>query len=177
MLQWLCSKSPEGKLLWNAFLEQQCIGVGELLCLFPSCLPTFSTLVAHCPKMTPRLYSITTSQRVHPNSLAVAFSVVQYTAAVMNGNKTIASVRRKGLCTSYLERSLEKFLTGGQNSPTTPVVRMYPKKSADFRPPHDTRIPMVTSYLIVLDVLNFRAIDSCGSWNRGGSVHGLSRAP
>ena len=152
MLQWLCSKSPEGKLLWSAFTEQQCIGVGELLCLFPSCLPTFSTLAAQCPKMAPRLYSITTSQRAHPNSLAVAFSVVQFTASVMCGGKTIASVRRKGLCTSYLEQLLGNFLSGDSSASKTSVVRIYPKVSAHFRPPLDTRVPMVSRLFTIIDV-------------------------
>ena len=145
MLQWICSKSPEGKQLWSAFIEQQCIGIGELLCLFPSCLPSFSILATHCPKLTPRLYSITTSQRAHAASLAVAFSVVQFTASVLKEDKAIASIRRKGLCTSYLERLLGKFLNGDSSAPSNPVVRIYPKVSSHFRPPLNTRIPMVIS--------------------------------
>lgn len=143
MLQWLCSKGPEGKLLWSSFIEQQSVGVGELLCLFPSCLPTFATLATHCPKMSSRLYSITTSQRQHPLSLSIAFSVVHFTASVYKGESAISTVKRKGLCTSYLERLLGSYLDNDSRRSKPARVLIYPKTSTCFYPPLNTRLPLV----------------------------------
>jgi methionine synthase reductase len=146
-LQWLCSKGSEGKALWSAFIEQQAIGVGELLCLFPSCLPSLATLAAHCPKMAPRMYSIATSQRCHPLSLAVAFSVVRYNATVVINDNTVTSIRRSGLCTTYLEALLAGHLSDSEPEPDTlsqPRIRIFPKTASSFRPPLNPAKPIVS---------------------------------
>lgn len=104
MMQWLCSKDDQSKTLWDHFIHNQRIGIGELLILFPSCYPDFSSFLSCVPPMSPRSYSICSSQLQHPSSAFIAFSVVQYNCSALKNNSH--KLCRKGLCTSYLESIL-----------------------------------------------------------------------
>lgn len=140
---WLCAKDSVGKSLWSSFVEQQGLGIGELLLLFPSCTPTLTTLVAHSPRMAPRLYSIASSPLKESRALAVAFSVVKYTCKVFAGDTEISSIKRQGLCTAYLQSLLCPLLDGSTTAGKRPIVRIFPKPSLEFHMPGNVSFPLV----------------------------------
>jgi methionine synthase reductase len=137
-MQWLCSKDAMGKALWATFIEQQGIGLAEILLLFPSCMPSFTFLASIAPKMYPRFYSIASSPLKDPLSLSIAFSVVRFICVVSSGEGlSLSQVKRSGLCTSYLE--------GLTTSPDLKSVRVriYPKPSSDFHLPASVSTPLI----------------------------------
>lgn len=148
---WLCAKDSAGKALWTSFIEEQGLGIGEILALFPSCAPTLAILSANAITLAPRLYSIACSQLRHPCSLSIAFSLVRYTCRVKSGREMASgkSIRRNGLCTHYLKDILFPLLTKDTSMLPTPKVRIFPKASLDFHLPGNTSFPLVGFYSII----------------------------
>lgn len=160
MMQWLCAKGHVGNALWSKFIESQCIGVGELLCLFPSCCPSLSELLSILPPLAPRAYSICSSQLVHPHSVLVAFSVVQFSCGLDVGSHHSHThnssdqfvIRRNGLCTSYLEHMLiasdclsttHSHPPPHTNSTSLPQFRIIFKPSISFHLPSSISHPLI----------------------------------
>lgn len=144
-LQWLCTKGATGKLLWGQFIEAQRVGLGELLSLFPSCRFTISALLACAGAMPPRFYSIASSPLMTKNCATVAFSCVRYTCG-LTPSKTSEEkpkvLRRRGLCTSYLEHILKGKLDG-QITGEEEKIRVFLKPSITFRLPGSISPPLI----------------------------------
>ena len=125
-MKWLCSKANEGKVLWQHYIEEQRMGIAELLYHFPSCKPSLNSLAAILSPASPRYYSIASSPLLNETSVAVAFSLVRYTCGMIadDGSNTIISkVDREGVCTSYLEGALQYWLGNPeQKSSSNPDV-------------------------------------------------------
>lgn len=150
-MQWLCSKGEEGKALWAQFIEAQGLGLAELLHLCTSChvplcaLYQFPGLDRMCP-MLPRYYSISSSPLAHGSKLSIAFSVVQKTNKISAPHATSVSVSaplilRSGLCTAYLEQSLQPLLRGDSNVEVK--LRIFHKPSVHFKLPGSSALPLV----------------------------------
>lgn len=94
LMQVLCGKELQSKHLWNHFLEQQHVGIAEMLALFPSCLPTMTQLFAALSPQVPRYYSIASSPLCDAQSVSFAFSTLRYTCEVTNEeNGLLFSIR------------------------------------------------------------------------------------
>lgn len=134
------------KQLWNMFIEQQRLGIAELLWLVPSCLPTMSQLFsALCPQV-PRYYSIASSPLTDPQSVAFAFSAVRYTCEVTSPEGVVLhSVRRSGVCTLHLEHALRGFLHPECNAvPEEGVtMRVFHKPTHCFHLPGNVGLPLI----------------------------------
>jgi sulfite reductase alpha subunit-like flavoprotein len=151
-LRWSCCKGDIGKLLWKNMFEDQCVGVGELIALYPSCTPSLNTLISILSPLPPRAYSIATSPLLHPSSVSVAMSLVRF-CCVSGGyqpdssNHELKVIKRSGLCTSYLHHLLKRWLypssepTGVPTS--SPLLRVIHKPSATFRLPGSVASPLV----------------------------------
>jgi methionine synthase reductase len=160
-LRWVCAKGETGKLLWKSMFEDQCVGVGELLALYPSCQPSLHCLISLLSPLPPRAYSIATSPLLHPSSLSIAMSLVRYccvsggyqseTNAIPTEEKSSSSplkvIKRSGLCTSYLHHLLNRWLYPLSEAITTqpepPLIRIFHKPSATFHLPGSVAPPLV----------------------------------
>lgn len=98
--------------------------------------------------MSPRFYSIASSQLAHTKSVVFAFSVVRYTCALEN--PSIESprkvLRRFGVCTSYLEKLLAPFLVHDSTTvkPTELAqVKIFHKPNVNFRLPGTPSTPLI----------------------------------
>jgi methionine synthase reductase len=157
-LRWTCCKGDLGKTLWKNMFEDQCVGVGELIALYPSCTPSLNTLISILSPLPPRAYSIATSPLLHPSSVSIALSLVRY-CCVSGGYQTDSTVdssdssnqlkviKRSGLCTSYLHHLLKRWLYP-QAQPavamgTAPLLRVFHKPSATFRLPGSVASPLI----------------------------------
>ena len=98
MMKWLVSKAAPGPELWKHFVEQQCLGIAEIVLLFRSCAPSLPQLVEILKPLPPRFYSIACSPLVHPTAVSVAFTVVRYVCGVQaaTGSSTTPSVSETG---------------------------------------------------------------------------------
>lgn len=148
LLQHICSKGDTGKKLWRHFIELQAIGIGELLALFPSCWPSLDQLVGACSPMPPRCYSIASSPHRNPDAVRIAFSIVKYTccAGVSETGDADKIIRRRGICTTYLESLLEPWLNATNcksDSPPRETVRLFHKPSINFKLPGSTSYPLI----------------------------------
>lgn len=148
-LQWLCSKAPLGKTLWSQFVEAQALGVGELLALCPSCCPTISGLLALLQPMPPRMYSVCSSPKTSMNTAAFALSVVHYCSGVTSPCAADPAaphpkICRRGVCTTYLERMLSKWLHPDRADRAQECrLRIFHKASTTFRLPGNVGHPLI----------------------------------
>ena len=142
LLQHICSKGDSGKKLWRHFVEEQVVGVAELLELFPSCYPPLDQLLCACSAMPPRCYSIASSPLKGPKATRIAFSVVKYCCRIsIPGNTDNGVIHRKGLCSNYLEHVLKPWLCG--MSATNMSIRIFHKPTIHFKLPGSTSFPLI----------------------------------
>jgi sulfite reductase (NADPH) flavoprotein alpha-component len=92
--------APEAKEQLAAFLAQR--EYVDLLAEFPSARLAPQELVDHMRKLMPRLYSIASSSRVHPQEVHLTVAVVRYE---MNGRL------RAGVCSTYLADRVQVGVT------------------------------------------------------------------
>jgi NADPH-ferrihemoprotein reductase len=107
----LSGRSDPARTTSRIFLEQQRLGLAELLELFPSCRPPLDHLLDRLPELQPRAYSIASSGRKDPTVFAVAFNVVNYKLKCGGVNGSF-EVSRAGLCTNWLHRLAAPMLKG-----------------------------------------------------------------
>ena len=141
-------------------MEDQRLGIAEILHLFPSCRPPLQCLTACLSSSVPRFYSIASSPLLHPDSIVVAFSLVRFTCGVpqKDSKELVSKIDRSGLCTSYLERILQPWLQpdkrNGTNGPgkaaadeegkETACVRIFHKfASTGFQLPGSVESPLI----------------------------------
>ena len=108
--------SPESKEALVAFLDDR--EFVDLLAEFPSAKLTPQEFVDHQRRLMPRLYSIASSSRVHPQEIHLTVAVVRYQT---NGRA------RAGVCSTFLA---DRALVG---STPTPVF----VSNSHFGPPED----------------------------------------
>jgi len=158
-MTWLCSKCNLGKAMWKNFIEEQSLGIGEILALFPSCVPTLSALVAAAGNLPPRYYSIASSPLVHGSRASVAFSVVHFKSGITCSSSSgqqapPLQMKKTGLCTSYLEYVLSPWLHAGKkiicfdrsvdaSSMTPPLVRVFHRPTLTFHLPGSVAPPLI----------------------------------
>ena len=173
-LKWLTSKTELGKALWKHYIEDQNLGIVDLLRHFPSCKPSLQCLVSCLSPLAPRYYSIASSPLTHPGRAAVAFSVVRYVCGVSvtsaeGESKVLSPICRKGLCTTFLEEVLQPFLN--QTAETMNIhLKVFHKPSAQFRLPGSVGFPLIligpgTGVAPFMGFLEHRALLES---NRGG---------
>ncbi len=97
LLMILCSMTPLSGALFEDFISKQELNVLELLALFPSCRPPATVFLAVLQPMAPRFYSTASSP------LVVGEERVQFAFTIVDSRDTEGGVKRKGLCTTWLE--------------------------------------------------------------------------
>jgi len=148
-LEWLCSKCPIGKELWKQFVEEQGLGFGELVLMFPSCVLPLGAVVACSGPAVPRYYSVASSPLVCGKHISFAFSIVHRKANM--SCKPDQVIRRAGVCTSYLEWLARGFLyartqgvdPGISATDSQPKLRIFHKSNINFRLPGSVAPPLI----------------------------------
>ena len=92
--------SKEGKEEYKNKIESQHVGLVKLITKFvPSIQMTLPQFIAFCPRLVPRMYTISSSSSVHPRSLAMTVSVIKE----KNDDGSIFS----GVCSNHLANAGE----------------------------------------------------------------------
>jgi sulfite reductase (NADPH) flavoprotein alpha-component len=113
---------PEGK----ARAEEYCWGreFVDLATEYPGLVTDPQQLFQILARLTPRMYSIASSQAMHPNDVQTTVRVVRYDA---HGRE------RQGLCSGHM----------GERSPLGSTMPIFLHANANFRLPEDTSAPVV----------------------------------
>jgi len=106
----------------------------DLLRRFPSCRPPVAHLLEALPPLAPRMYSLSSSQLMHPAAAHVAFSVVEYATASYG--------EHRGVATTWL-KSLYAAGDGGGGAAAPPPLAVFLRPNESFRPPRDLGAPLV----------------------------------
>ncbi|KAJ2417423.1 hypothetical protein H4218_001000 [Coemansia sp. IMI 209128] len=85
-------------------LRRQAPTTLDLLHTFPSCLPPVERLLELLPPLAPRSYSICNAPNTASNTWRFAFNVVEYCITVEGSDVSTLPLRRRGVCTPWLER-------------------------------------------------------------------------
>ena len=112
---------PEAKAVMEEWLEGR--EVIDILLEYPQAKFTAAELVKVLRKLQPRLYSIASSQKAHPEAVHLTVAVVRYEA---HGRK------RQGVCST--------FLADRANGAPVPV---FVHSAKHFRPPEDLTAPVI----------------------------------
>ena len=144
-LRLLSSKTPEGKMLFEKYIDEQRLTVVDILREFPSCYQnvTLEGLIGALPKIPPRYYSVTSSPITKKDNLTltVAFSVVDYLTPPLTGSN-YGQRRIRGVATRYLECLCSSFLSGAPSEQPA-KLKIFPKPTGDFHLPADPSTPLI----------------------------------
>jgi len=102
----------------------------DILQEFPSARPRRATdvgwLLAKLSPLRPRLYSISSSMKAHPDEVHLTVGVVRY-------GRNDSARQRKGVCSTFLS---ERLVAGS-------TVGVFVQPSHGFKPPVDPKAPMI----------------------------------
>ncbi|XP_075969627.1 cytochrome P450 reductase isoform X2 [Anticarsia gemmatalis] len=124
----MATNSQEGKALYQSFVTEACRNIVHILEDIKSCKPPLDHLCELLPRLQPRYYSISSSPKLHPETVHVTAVVVKY--------KTSTGRINKGVTTTWLADHKPE---PGKPLPRVPV---YIRKS-QFRLPLQTQTPIV----------------------------------
>jgi sulfite reductase (NADPH) flavoprotein alpha-component len=113
---------PDGK----AMAEEHCWGREfiDLLQEFPGVVKEPQKLFTVLQRLTPRMYSIASSQRLHPDSVETTVRVIRYDAF---------GRERQGLASGHM----------GERSPVGSTLPIFLHANGNFRLPEDTSAPVI----------------------------------
>ncbi|GLD92694.1 hypothetical protein PINS_up001273 [Pythium insidiosum] len=134
----LVLSSKSGAVAFKRFVSEQQLSVVELLHLFPSCKPSLDTLLSLLPQLMPRFYSIATSPLADANKIGIAFTVVDERIEPHG-------IRRRGLCTTWLEATSQPLLQPSSAAPSSPTVSVpiFLRPTRDFTLPASHEWPLL----------------------------------
>ena len=81
MLNLMTTNSDEGRNKYNEFISNACRHITHILEDLPSCKPAIDHLLELLPRLQPRFYSISSSGKVHKDSVhvtAVVIGIIQF---------------------------------------------------------------------------------------------------
>jgi len=122
----MSSPSEEGKALYNSTIRDQHIDWCALLESFKSLKPPIDHVLELLPTLQCRYYSISSSPKVHPTSIHVTCTVIEY--------ETKDGRQCKGVATNWLAGKLPTVDDHDNNGAKQPRVPIFVRK-AQFRLP------------------------------------------
>ncbi len=143
--------SPAGRADYDKEILRARPPLTELLARFPSCDVPLAHLLETAPPLRPRYYSIASSPSSDPTNLHVAFTLVDYKVVRYDGE----TVRRRGLCTSWLYKEASRrglikgdylstpSATRGEPAAGELTLPIFIRRGGDFDYPSDISRPIV----------------------------------
>jgi len=118
--------SSQGQVEYKKLILERQVGMMDLLSLlFPSIKLPFDFFIAICPRLQPRIFTISSSPSLHPREIHLTVACVQ--------RRTIDGNLRKGVCSKYLQSF--------RNSPGK-ICRLFTSPSC-FRIPPKPAFPLI----------------------------------
>ena len=126
--------SQEGKDMYSEWVVECCRNIVHILEDMPSCKPPIDHLMELLPRLQPRFYSISSSGRVHKESIDVTAVVVEY--------KTKTGRTNNGVCTKWLQKMIPSQKENNNESQIEFKVPCYVRRS-QFRLPNRPQVPVI----------------------------------
>ncbi|CAH2073891.1 unnamed protein product, partial [Iphiclides podalirius] len=124
----MATNSQEGKALYQTFIVDACRNIVHILEDLKSCKPPIDHICELLPRLQPRYYSISSSPKLHPETVHITAVVVEY--------KTPTGRTNKGVATTWLAKHKPE---AGKPLPRVPVFI----RKSQFRLPLQTQTPIV----------------------------------
>ncbi|KAJ0180556.1 hypothetical protein K1T71_003960 [Dendrolimus kikuchii] len=124
----MATNSQEGKALYQSFVVEACRNVVHILEDIPSCKPPLDHICELLPRLQPRYYSISSSPKLHPETVHLTAVVVEYETPTGRFNR--------GVTTTWLAQHKPE---PGKPFPRVPVFI----RKSQFRLPMQTETPIV----------------------------------
>lgn len=127
-LKLISSTTPEGKALYQSWLQNSCRNIVHILEDVKSCRPTLDHICELLPRLQPRFYSISSSSKLFATTVHVTAVLVQYETPTGRTNHGVATT----------------FLAAKRPADDTDVVRVpiFVRKS-QFRLPTKSETPII----------------------------------
>jgi len=125
----MASNTDEGRELANSFIVNDCRHVTHILEDLPSCKPGIDHLLELLPRLQPRFYSISSSAKLHKDTVHVTAVVVEY--------DTPTGRRNNGVCTKWMQPMIP-----GAEEEVVHKVPIYVRRS-QFRLPNRVQTPVI----------------------------------
>lgn len=129
--------SEEGKKMYSNWIVESCRNIVHVLEDLPNCKPPLNHIMELLPRLQPRFYSISSSNKVHKETIHITAVVVEYQTKTGRVNN--------GVCTKWLQKmvpkTLESIATKEEKSKEFKVP-CYVRRS-NFRLPHKPQIPII----------------------------------
>ncbi|CAG2174762.1 unnamed protein product, partial [Oppiella nova] len=128
-LKKISSPTDEGKQLYAEWVIKNCRSIVHILEDLPSVKPPLDHLLELLPRLQPRYYSISSSPKLHPDSVHVTAVVVEYETGTNRVNK--------GVATNWLKAKLP-----GSDNGHKVLVPIFIRRS-QFRLPAKPQTPVI----------------------------------
>jgi len=126
-LSLMTSNTDEGRDMYNSFIVNDCRHVTHILEDLPSCKPAIDHLLELLPRLQPRFYSISSSAKVHKDTVHVTAVVIEY--------ETPTGRKNNGVCTKWMQ----PMIPGDDMVHKVPI---YVRRS-QFRLPNRVQTPVI----------------------------------
>eukprot|EP01120_Amphizonella_sp_Union-15-10_P006299 TRINITY_DN1999_c0_g1_i1.p1 TRINITY_DN1999_c0_g1~~TRINITY_DN1999_c0_g1_i1.p1 ORF type:complete len:662 (+),score=128.62 TRINITY_DN1999_c0_g1_i1:124-2109(+) len=128
-LEDLSSEDPTKALYYNEYIVTDQRTLFEVLKAFTSCKPDLSHLLEVLPRLSHRLYSISSSPKVHPGQVHVTAIVTKFMTRLKR--------EHLGVCSTWLAD--EKRIPSESQSPVVPLFL----RRSEFSMPSNPRSPII----------------------------------
>lgn len=129
LLKQMSSSTPEGKQLYHDWVVKSCRNIVQILEDLPSCKPPLDHLLELMPRLQCRYYSISSSPKLHPNTIHITAVNVEYETPLGRINR--------GVCTSWLKK-----MNPSNNNEDGPRIPVFVRRS-QFRLPTKPQTPVI----------------------------------
>lgn len=133
MLEKMSGTTQEGKDLYASWIVESCRHITHILEDLPNCKPSIDHVMELLPRLQARFYSISSSSRVHNESVHVTAVVVEYETPTGRKNKGVATTWLKPMLPGPGENEFHKvpvYVRRSQfrlpNRPQTPIIMVGP---------------------------------------------------
>ena len=151
--------SVDGRAEYTMLIENQKVGLAELLAMFPSCVPPLDSVLNVMPALMPRYYSVASSPIEDPFVISIAFTVLEYEINVAKYGNNLSWRRSDGQtggCHGNLETKgfmhnmvgeigIAVFTDAGPNSIKPPEINnnIFIREAKEFVLPANTKWPLI----------------------------------
>ena len=125
----MAANTDEGRELYKSFITEGCRHITHILEDLQTCKPAMDHLLELLPKLQPRFYSISSSAKVHKESVHVTAVVIEY--------ETPTGRTNNGVCTTWL-----KPMIPNDDEEVIHRVPIYVRRS-QFRLPNRVQTPVI----------------------------------
>lgn len=131
MLKLMTTSTPEGKALYHDWIINSCRNITHILEDVPSCRPPLDYLCELLPRLQARYYSISSSPKLHTDTIHITAVLIEYTTPTKRTNRGVATSCLKVMKPTNGHRfTMPLYVRKSQfrlpSKPKTPIIMIGP---------------------------------------------------